>query len=311
MIDFNFIYENIDNIKFVLVSKDSNNEYIARKSYINEDLNDNLKQLYIKNLENIFKSKDLVKLDYEINQDDTIAYLEENELISSSNLLYNFIKDRIVPMNIENIDKLNLFAKDALFYSFVFQLKNQESIVIIRKMSSNYSLKNKTIVFFNDSRLNKINEDIVAFDNKIDIVIYKGKIYVLNKYSFEVLFSYRIYYKDRAQGVINILRSSNIIDNIDDFEEDCLERSRIVKKLAALSDSDTLGKFIDKFYSNPDIINNSIEKYELGIEIKDNKIKYNDISSLLQIVNFISDNYYQSDITEEKYTAKAKSKLIS
>lgn len=309
MIDFDFIYNNIVNIKFLLVCKE-NNEYIAKKSYINKDLNNTFIQLYIKKLEDLFNSKELEKLDYEINEDETIAYLDEEELVSSNNSLYKFIKDKFINIDsIKRLEELNSFAKNALFYSFVFELNNKESFIIIRKMTSNYSLKNKSIFCLNDSRLNMINDDIIAFDNKIDIVIYKNKIYILNKYNFEILFSYRIYYKDRAEKVLNKLKDSNIIDNINDFETDCLDRSRIVKKLANIQDSDILDKFIDKFHNNPDIINNSINNYNLGIEIENNKIKYNDISSLLQIVNFISDNYFQSDITETKYTARSKRKL--
>ena len=76
-----------------------------------------------------------------------------------------------------------------------------------------------------------------------------------------------------------------------------------------LSKNEDIKLFINKIKTSPEVINNTIQKYNLDIKIENNKIIYEDVSSLSEIINLISENYFEGNFTQDKYVAKGKDRL--
>ena len=304
------IKNKINNIEYFCLRKNNTFEcgFEPLKAFIHKDIFDDIKKNYFTQLENIVNSCDFEEFSYDVTTDGTISVLPISSINDSK------IKD-ILLNTISSIDKINTIDKftktlsESYLYGFIFTLEGNKKFTVIRKVFSYNYLKNKGILSYKDSRLNFIVEDLFALDSKIDCFLYDNFIYILSKHNFETLFSYKSHYIDKANISLSSINNSDIVENFDEFREDCICRSTITRKLAELSMNEDINSFINKIKTSPEVIEETIKKYNLDITIKNNKIIYEDVSSLSEIINLISENYFEGNFTQDKYVAKGKNRL--
>ena len=83
---------------------------------------------------------------------------------------------------------------------------------------------------FNDN-FSKIKEKIFQFDNMVDFIVINDKdIIIFNRYSFELITNYNDNYIINLRNALSIIECSDLIDNIEQFKEDCLNSKRIAKQ---------------------------------------------------------------------------------
>lgn len=309
-LDIKEIKNNIDNIEYFCLKKNKNyrNEYEPLKALIHEKIFEDIKNDYIFQLEMIINNCEFEEFSYEINSDDTIAILPISE-ISNSKVMDTLLSTIDNIDNSKPIDNLKETLSESYLYGFIFTLNNNKKFTVIRKVFSYNYLKNKKIWHYKDSRLNFIEKDIFALDSKIDCFLYDDFIYILSKHNFETLFSYKSHYLEKANASLDSIENSNIVENFEEFKEDCISRSKITRKLAELSKNEEIKLFINKIKTFPEIINDTIQKYNLDVKIENNRIIYEDVSSLSEIINLISENYFEGNFTQDKYVAKGKHRL--
>lgn len=309
-LDIKKIKDNIDNIEYFCLKKNSNykNGYEPLKALIHKKIFDDIKNDYIVQLENIINNCEFEAFSYDINRDDTIPILPISE-ISNSKVMDTLLYTIINIDNVKPIDNLKETLSESFLYGFIFTLQNNKKFTVIRKVFSYNYLKNKKIWHYKDSRLDFIEKDIFALDSKVDCFLYDDFIYILSKHNFETLFSYKSHYLEKANTSLDSIENSDIIENFEEFKEDCIARSTITRKLAELSKNEDIKLFINKIKTSPEVINNTIQKYNLDIKIENNKIIYEDVSSLSEIINLISENYFEGNFTQDKYVAKGKDRL--
>lgn len=301
---------NIENIQLLFLKKNNNFDggYEPVKALIHNDIFNKIENLYINSLESLVQNASLEEFSYDVSIDGAIQFLPISKLTHSNTLdiLVNSI-DNMKSLNpIINFEKT---LSESYLYAFIFTLKNSTKFTLIRKVYALNYLKNKGLLFFKDSRLNFLEEDLFALDSKVDCIIYNDNIYIICKYNFENIFSYNEHYNSKANDVLDTIESSNILSNFEEFKTDCLDRSSIVKKLADLCVSGNIKSFITKIQNNPDEIQNIIKKYNLGITIKGNELLYSDVSSLSEIINLISENYFKGDITNTPFLSRGKKQV--
>lgn len=297
------IMNNSKSITLLFINKLNNSpEFELGRMQIHESIFNNIRELYAHQAESMIKDKREIKLDPMNDNQDSVHFLNNNEIKGIESILEPLKNiNTVEPVHYKDaIAKANAFA-------FVFTL-DKEKVIIIRKLSSNYSLKNKNVFFSDDNRLNKVDKDLFALDNKIDCLIYEDKTYILGKYNFEVLFSYDTEYMNVANISLTKISENKIITNFDEFKENCLSRGRLIKKLYKIEKDGYIDKF-NKCIKNPGIIkkmDSAIKELQLSFHIENNQIVYEDISTLSEIINFISNDYLRSFYTEDAFVASSK-----
>lgn len=300
--------DKIKDIKLLLIKKNSDfsDGYEPIKALIHKNIYPKIIDIYMNNnLDVILKDNEFDKLSYDVNDDSVIPYLKFTDL--NDNTLFRLLNESI--NNLDDIDSftdLNTALSKSYLYAFIFTLENHKTFTIIRKISSSNYLKNKGLLCLTGGRLNFIQENLFSLDSKVDCILYDNLIYIVGKYNFETLFSYRTHYTNEAQKTLSIINQHSIIANFENFSTDCLQRSSMIKKLAELQNSGELTSFISKLNTDPKLVEKTIKKYNLDITLEDKKIVYKDLSSLSEIVNLISENYFESDLSHKLCLAKGK-----
>lgn len=310
-VNLNDIEKNITNISLLFLKKNDSFEkgYQPLKADIHNKIVTDIKDLFFEPLKSIFTNPCFEEFSYDVSTDGAIQYLPMNDLKGKN--IFDVLENSI--NNLDSVPPLKKFGKElseSYLYAFIFELSTGKTFTIVRKIYSSNYLKNKGLFTFTDSKLNVFEKDLFSLDSKVDCILFDGVVYVTGKYNFENIFSYNVHYVEKANSILTSIDNYKLIENFSEFKADCLDRSSIVKKLAELSAKGSIDSFMTKIKNNPNLIHDTIQKYHLSTEIKDNQLVYNDISSLSEIINLISENYFESDITHDQFIAKGKSKHI-
>lgn len=303
------IKSKVTNITLLFIKKNTNfnDGFEPSRAMIHEDILSNLKNIYFDPLEKMFTNPYFEQFSCDVTTDGAIQYMSTKGL--ENNNLFKVLSESI--NNIDSVNPIGNFEKtlsESYVYAFVFTLSDQKTFTVVRKVYSSNSLKNKGLFTYKNSRLNKVKTDLFALDSKTDCILYEDVIYITGKFNFESIFSYNLHYMEKANDLLNDINKQNIIQNFKEFKTDCLERSTIVKKLSELCLSGSFKSFLNKIKSEPTLIEETIKKFKLGTAIKNNQLVYGDITSLSEIINLISENYFESDITHNQYIARGKNK---
>ncbi|MCX7903238.1 MAG: DUF4868 domain-containing protein [Caloramator sp.] len=299
--------KNSNSIILIFITKTSNDpKFKIGKIYINETIYNNIKDLYIPFIENSMKNKNESEFDPMIDNDDIVYFLHNTEIKG--------INDILNPLNDVAAIESSPFKKmvnESDAFAFVFS-HNEQKVICLRKMNSSYSLKNKNILFSDNDRISKFDQELFVLDNKIDCIIFGEKTYIIGKYNFELLFSYDSVYLNTANISLNKLNNFNVISNFESFKEDCLSRNRIIRRLYKIEKEGFIDKFIDCIQNEGIRLNmiEAIKILQLNFEIVNNQIAYEDVSCLTEILNFISNDYLRSFYTNDTFIAATKTEYI-
>lgn len=200
-------------------------------------------------------------------------------------------------------DVSELQPDDITFYCIrIDDEKNKVNYLIFRRISKLKRLNSKGILasFFNNG-LNEITDTIFGIDGCVDFIIKDGEeIYIFNHVALERIFKLNDKYFENARTVLQTLKELNVIENFENFEEDCLRDIRYQKRLTKV-----LGKIdnISDVFNNFDNIQEVVDEFDLNIEVKTNgmaQIVYEGREQLNDILHIINDAYYKSIINNRK-----------
>lgn len=302
-IDMIATIKNAKAVSFVFIKKTTNDpSFEIKKLQLRKELWGSIANMYIPVLEKQMKDKSEMKLDPMIDNDGYLNYLDNAEITGLSDITNPLDDIQSIPSTGFEDAVTNSSA-----FAFIFHNADKK-VMILRKLSSGYTLKNKHVLFSDGDRINKLEKELFVLDNKIDCVIYNDKTYILGKYNFEILFNFDSEYTKIAEKCLEKLTQNNSISNIDSFKEHCLNRSRITKKLYKIEKDG----YIDKFnicIKKQDIVKKmeaAIVTLQLNFKLENNQIQYDDITTLSEIVNFISNDYLRSFYTDEAFVASSK-----
>ena len=200
-------------------------------------------------------------------------------------------------------DVSELQPDDITFYCIrIDDEKNKVNYLIFRRISKLKRLNSKGIVArFFCNELNEITDTIFGIDGCVDFIIKDDKeIYIFNHVSLERIFKLNDKYFENARTVLQTLKELDVIENFENFEEDCLHDIRYQKRLTKV-----LGKIdnISDVFNNFDNIQKVIDEFDLDIEVKMNgmaQIVYEGKEQLNDILHIINDAYYKSIINNRK-----------
>ena len=164
-------------------------------------------------------------------------------------------------------------------------------------------------VTFRGGQFDKMDAQVITLEDNYDAILLiketdvDKKVIILNRSSFEALFSFIDYYQREVESKIEIISEKGLFDNVDFLLKSCISDSKKIKKLAKILNGDFFNS-IDKMK-----IMKSIAAYGLDIKLTDeDKIKIND-SKIWDILRILDDDCVNSEITGSKYLAHSKLKV--
>lgn len=257
---------------------------------IDKQIYDDLSNLILNNLKK-FENFEQVKYNPTGYRENTLEICNCDYVGNYSEITESFLRAETVETEID--------PDNFSFYCFVVKSKeNDREVKFYRRVTKFKKLSTKGIVArLLGNTLNKMESKLIGIDGELDIIVYEDNILILSHYSLERVFSLQDKFYDNAKKFLEEINSKPLIENFEEFEEDCLNDGRFTKTLTKMSDEKI---YIDKLYDKIENIKKTIDMFELGIKIIDFKIIYEEKNQINDILRILRDCYYISMINEEK-----------
>src|SRR5690606_29329291 len=104
----------------------------------------------------------------------------------------------------------------------------------------------------------------------IDAVAFEEEIAFFAHISAERLFNLREKFTENAINVLNDVEKGEKIENFSEFEEDCLEDARVIRRLTKMhSNPEIIKLFNDNFSNAPEVV----KLFDLNVTFNENQTK--------------------------------------
>lgn len=293
--------ESPDNVMTMFfVQKPSREKYVSFRPQISDELQ---KKILSMILDPAIKSLGLTVVPYSA----VGVADEENELL--------------IPSTVESLSKFMDSVKDENLFTEMKQLDiskigfyctkisfDSKSVYLFRQFSKMNKLRNSFMGQFVDDALREMDSDFLGIDALTDIVYdpdYEILI-VLNHISLERIFNYRDEFLKITNAAIGEIVDKGIMENVEQFSEDCRRDVRILKRFTDMMSKDRLPLFFEHYEKVPEIV----RELELDIDFDvEGKIIYRERSQLFHIINLMSDAYFESLLAGRRGVVKTEDRL--
>lgn len=295
------IKNNISNLHIYFIEriKEGKNEYdyIIYNPNISRALNNELSSLVLNYIIKVLEGKTLVEHDPICCEDSTIETINPDEVDNLIKIYNKIISIDQNPANLEDLDLSRVWG-----YCFMIEGINNETVLLFKKYSHAKALKHGFQLFFNNGTLDKFDNKVIPIDERIDVFLYSNKLYILNKYFFELMFSYSDTYLNVLEEALQRLEANDIIVGFEEFKDACLDNNKIAKKFTKIMRENGLQTFLENIDSISDVIND----FQLNIQLVNNKLLYEDKSNLPEILKLLSNDYVRAALDKKNYEAVKK-----
>lgn len=128
-------------------------------------------------------------------------------------------------------------------------------------------------------------------DDKVDILEWKGELLVFNHISLERIFGYRDVFVEKTKEAMIQLQNKDIMENMEQFENDCLRDSRIQKRFTNMIMKERLPLFFEHIDKAPEVV----EKLGLDLQFNESgQLIYERKEQLFTITSLMNDAYFES-----------------
>lgn len=300
--DISFIKNNLSSMQLFFVErikKGNGCDYIIYNPSLSKDLNEELSDLLVEYLQKTLNGKTICEFNPIVYEDDTLEFVNASEVAS-----FTKIRDRIETIgDIQSLNSVSDFDFGTIwFYCIKMQAENGKELILFKKYSHSRALKSGFTLFYNKGTLNKFDRSIITIDDRSDAFYLDNKLFVLNRYFFELIFNFSDTYKDVLENALEKIRKHDIIDGLNDFEEECLDSNSIAKKFTRIMREGGLETFLE----NKDSIPAIIQDYNLNVKFRDGKLVYEDKTNLWEIIKLLSNDFVEAALNKQKYEARYK-----
>ncbi len=287
-------------VTMYFVQRTSGNKFLSFKPQIANDLQKKILNMI---LPPVMKSLELTLVQYNpIGVAD-----EENELL--------------IPVQVASLSKFQDSIADDKIYTEMKQLKiskisfyctqinyDGKKVYLFRQFSKMNKLRNSLVGHFWDDELREMDSDFLGIDELSDIVFVPDLevLIILNHISLERIFNYRDEFLKITNAAIGDIVDQGIMQNVEQFSEDCRRDVRVMKRFTDMMSKDRLPLFFDHYDKVPEIVTALNLDLEFDAE---GKIIYREKSQLFHIINLMSDSYFKSLLTERLGVVKTEDTL--
>ena len=189
------------------------------------------------------------------------------------------------------------------FYTIICSNTNQEKSIFFRIYSPKKELTRSGLfaLMMNKGQYNTINNKIFLFDEDIDCFTWNGFLFIKNVYYFQRIFNYFEQIRNKATETINLVISQIQIENLEEFKKACTSQLSMMEKLARIASKTYLQSI------TMPAIQQTIREFQLGIEIRDEKLVFDSHpTKRWLILKLLDDDYLGSTMTGERYEVNSK-----
>jgi len=191
------------------------------------------------------------------------------------------------------------------FHVLAIQRPGQPDIYLFRKYSKTKELgrSKKLVTLFSGGTFDRINEPVFIFDEMIDAIWIGGHMAILHKDSYHRIFQFFQEVLQHAQATLANIQAAVAIDNVIQFQADCVSNSIILIKLRGIAQRNYLPSL------TIDALEAKILAHNLPIQvvgIAPNKRLVYDPQYKWKFLRLLDDAFLHSDLTGMDYEAAAK-----
>lgn len=262
--------------------------YTSFTPNMNASLTDDIWALIENNLQKLKKYEE-VEYSPICHQDNTVEYCATSYVKNYCDVLESIKASDYKETEIDP-DKMTFYCLTLLGD------KEEENVYFFRRVTKFKKLSSEGFMaWFSGRVLNKISSKLLGIDGYIDIICYKQDILIFNHIAMERIFDMNDQFSDMAHKALGKIKILGKIDNVDAFIEDCQDDKRVQRMLAKmLKESDEFGSSFKDF----EAVKKTIEVFDLDIDVDNERqqIIYRDKSQIVDILRFIRDAYYESNL---------------
>lgn len=273
-------------IKLYLVEKCTNKHYYFNKPVLNSTIGQNICRNNIKLLNSILRDKLIVEFNPVHIIEETIDCLNANDVDGFKIMMADIIDSDNINNNMNELE-----VEQLTFYLIDITI-DEKNIKFFRRYTNAKTLKKRSTPYrILDNSLHEMKDELFFIDNIVDVAIINNQhILVLNRYSFEIIMNYKDNYLNNLQKALEIIKSSNLIENFNDFRDDCMDSIAIAKKFTNIMKKDN----ITVIKNNISKVPKAIERADIPVDFKNNKIIYKDKSEIYYIIDILSDSFAET-----------------
>lgn len=238
---------------------------------------------------------------FKILMESTLDIVKKNELEEFNPVgKEDLIIEKINVSEVEGLKKIIDMRKDNSNFTeqirelgdinaYLLEVRNgEENLKIFRRYSKSKSLSKGLLLQVITKHFTKLNENIFQIDNIIDFIVINDEIAIIfNRYPFELITNYKDNYFINLDRALIEISESNLINNMEQFAEDCKESTKIAKQFTkAMQDNS-----INLILAHIDEVSLAINEVGLPIDFVDNKFQYEGKEQLSILVALLSDKY--------------------
>ena len=281
------------------VQKNTTDTYISYMPQISNDLQKKVMEVVLPNLKDSLQRRKAV--DY-----NPIGVADgENERIASTQV-------NNISIFLESISEENLYTDmstikiDKISF-YVIRIKWDDDIVyLFRQFTKVSKLRKGLISQIVENELKEMDNNFLGIDGYTDMALYRNDLIVLNHVSLERIFNYRDEFMTITNNALDEIERHGVINNIDQFAEDCKRDIRVLKRFTNIMNSNRLPLFFKYYDKVPKIVKT------LGIDLEFDKkghLIYREKSQLFHIINLMSDSYFRSLLADRIGIAVLEDKI--
>ncbi len=293
--------EKPDNVMTMyFVQRTSGNKFVSFKPQIENDLQ--------KKILNMILPPAMRTLELTLVQYNPVGVAdEENELLipaqvdSLSKFQESISDDKIfTEMKLLKIPKISFYCTQISW--------NGKTVYLFRQFSKMSKLRNSFVGQFLDDELREMDSEFLGIDELSDIIYDPAfeVLIILNHISLERIFNYRDEFLKITNAAIGDIVDQGIMQNVEQFSEDCRRDVRIMKRFTDMMSKDRLPLFFDHYDKVPEIV--AALKLDMEFD-SEGKLIYREKSQLFHIINLMSDAYFKSLLAERLGVVKTEDTL--
>lgn len=291
--------DNITKIYFSRKTNNNNSKYITHNPSMSKDVQSELLDTIFPYVDKQLESLKLVDYNPLGVMDGELEHIKTSDIPLFQDFLNSISAENI---NYE-MDSLRIEKID--FYCIEFSY-NGKKVYMFRQFQKLKKLRQVFWTRIINNELNAIDNDFLGIDELIDMIAFDEKIYLLNHISLERVFSYRDEFLKKTNEALGEILTKNVINNIEQFADDCRNDIRIMKRFTSIMTKDRLPLFFENYEKVPEIV----AELELDLDFDENgKIIYRERSQLFHIINLLSDSYFKSLLAQRTGVAKLEGEI--
>lgn len=273
------MFNNECSLGLQLINKNGIN-YSFLQSSIDNDTQKEIFKILIESTLDIVKKNELEEFNPVGKEDLIIEKINVSEVEGLKKIIDMRRDNSNFTQNIRELGDINAYLLEVT--------NGQENLKIFRRYSKSKSLSKGVLLQVVSKHFTKLNENIFQIDNIIDFIVINDEMAIIfNRYPFELITNYKDNYFVNLDRALIEISQSNLINNMEQFAEDCKESTKIAKQFTkAMQDNS-----INLILNNIDEVSLAINEVGLPIDFVDNKFQYEGKEQLSILVALLSDKY--------------------